>query len=104
MRWCVSPGLAALAQYHKEWDEETRAFAIKPAHDWSSHGADAFGHLAIGLQDPEAGSLSDAGGDGLRSVCESVRCGDVSAGDPHAGRGADPWEPQPTGPWDPYGR
>ena len=46
-------GLAALGQYHKDYDDETRAFALKPAHDWSSHGADAFGHLAVGLQDPE---------------------------------------------------
>lgn len=45
-------GLAALAQYHKEWDPETKSFSLKPAHDWSSHGADAFGHLAVGIEAP----------------------------------------------------
>jgi len=48
---CAS-GLAALAQYHKEWDPETKSFALKPAHDWASHGADAFGHLAVGIEAP----------------------------------------------------
>ena len=45
-------GLAALAQYHREWDEETRHFSTKEHKDWSNHGADAFGHLAVGIQEP----------------------------------------------------
>jgi hypothetical protein len=97
------PGIAALSQYHKEWDEETRAFALKPAHDWSSHGADAFGHLAVGLQDPEV---------------ERYQTQAVTTFDPYANSNdaalyrqgirmpheADPWAPQPTGDWDAYGR
>ena len=35
-------GLAALASYHKEYDEKTKMFRSYPAHDWSSHGADGF--------------------------------------------------------------
>src|SRR6185295_1192727 len=35
-------GIEALRQYHYEWDEDTKAFGLKPEHDWSSHTADAF--------------------------------------------------------------
>jgi hypothetical protein len=35
-------GLNALANYHKEYDDDRKEFKPKPFHDWSSHGADAF--------------------------------------------------------------
>lgn len=35
-------GVAALMQYHFEYDEERKDFKKIPLHDWSSHAADAF--------------------------------------------------------------
>lgn len=46
-------GLEALRQYRREYDENKRTFKPTPLHDWSSHDADAFRYLAIGLE-PEA--------------------------------------------------
>jgi phage terminase large subunit len=40
-------GLEALRQYHYEYDDETKMFAGKPEHDWSSHTADAFRYAAV---------------------------------------------------------
>lgn len=40
-------GVEALKQYHYAWDEEKRTFAGKPAHDWSSHTADAMRYAAL---------------------------------------------------------
>jgi hypothetical protein len=42
----VAQGLAALRQYHYEYDEEKKTFSPKPFHDWSSHAADAWRYLA----------------------------------------------------------
>lgn len=42
-------GLECLRQYHKEYDEERKIYKNKPEHDWSSHGADAFRTLAVGI-------------------------------------------------------
>lgn len=39
-------GREALAWYHEKRDEE-RGIGLGPEHDWSSHGADAFGAMAI---------------------------------------------------------
>jgi phage terminase large subunit len=44
-------GLDALASYHKEWDDKANCFKDKPAHDWSSHAADAFRYFAVGFQE-----------------------------------------------------
>jgi phage terminase large subunit len=48
-----SAGLEALAAYHEKRDEK-RALGLGPAHDWSSHGADAFGLMAISYESPSA--------------------------------------------------
>lgn len=40
-------GIEALRQYHREWDQDRRAFKDSPAHDWSSHAADAFRYGAV---------------------------------------------------------
>lgn len=45
-------GLDALRQYQKEWDEKNRCFSLRPKHDWTSHGSDAFRYLAQGLKAP----------------------------------------------------
>jgi len=45
-------GLEALRQYRRGYDERLKAFRGRPLHDWTSHAADAFRYLAMGL--PEA--------------------------------------------------
>ena len=42
----VAEGVEALRAYHYEYDEEKKSFSPRPAHDWSSHTADAFRYLA----------------------------------------------------------
>ena len=44
-------GLNCLRQYHKVYDEERKCFKLRPEHDWSSHGADAFRTLAVAWQE-----------------------------------------------------
>jgi hypothetical protein len=44
----TEPGLAALEQYQREWDDDKRAFKLTPLHNWTSHFADAFRYLAQG--------------------------------------------------------
>ncbi len=39
-------GLAALGWYHEKKDEN-RGIGLGPEHDWSSHGADAYGLMSI---------------------------------------------------------
>jgi phage terminase large subunit len=46
-------GLEALGWYHEKMDE-TRQVGLGPEHDWSSHGADAFGLLALSYEAPRA--------------------------------------------------
>ena len=47
-------GIAALQAYRRERDEARRTFKPKPAHDWSSHGADALRTFAMGFGDDSA--------------------------------------------------
>ena len=47
-------GLEALKQYRREWDEKGQVFRARPLHDWSSHAADAFRYLALGIRDDGA--------------------------------------------------
>jgi len=44
-------GLECLRQYHRSYNERTRSFRASPVHDWSSHAADAFRYLAVGLRE-----------------------------------------------------
>lgn len=46
-------GLDALRSYHKEWDEKLRMWKARPKHDWSSHAADSFLHLAVAMRSAE---------------------------------------------------
>jgi hypothetical protein len=48
-RDACAQGLAALRHYRRDYDERLRAYRSRPVHDWSSHGADAFRYLAVGL-------------------------------------------------------
>lgn len=49
-RITVANGLEALSWYHEKWDDE-RDVGLGPEHDWSSHGADAYGLMAIVAED-----------------------------------------------------
>ena len=44
-------GRAALGWYHEKRDE-TRNIGLGPEHDWSSHGADAFGLMCVSYEKP----------------------------------------------------
>ena len=43
-------GLDYLRQYRQEWDEKKKVFRDRPRHDYTSHAADAFRYLAVGLE------------------------------------------------------
>ena len=40
----------ALKQYRRNFDERTKTFKVKPAHDWTSHPCDAFRMMAVGYK------------------------------------------------------
>ena len=42
-------GLDYLKQYRQEWDERKKIFRDRPRHDFTSHAADAFRYLAVGM-------------------------------------------------------
>lgn len=44
-------GLDAIGWYHEKKDEE-RGIGLGPNHDWSSHGSDAFGLVAVRYREP----------------------------------------------------
>lgn len=46
----TAPGIEALGYYHEKRDE-ARGIGLGPEHDWSSHGADAFGLMCIAYDD-----------------------------------------------------
>lgn len=47
----TQPGLDALAAYHEKRDAK-RGIGLGPNHDWSSHGADAFGLMCVAYEPP----------------------------------------------------
>lgn len=46
-------GIDALRQYQKEWDDKLNMFKQRPLHDWTSHAADAFRYMALGVEMPK---------------------------------------------------
>lgn len=48
----TGPGLDALGWYHEKQDE-ARNVGLGPEHDWSSHGADAFGLMCVAYEKPK---------------------------------------------------
>lgn len=44
-------GISALGWYHEKRDEH-RNIGLGPEHDWSSHGADAFGLMCVAYEEP----------------------------------------------------
>lgn len=45
-------GRDALGWYHEKRSEDDRNIGLGPEHDWSSHGADAFGLMCVAYEDP----------------------------------------------------
>jgi phage terminase large subunit len=43
--------IEALRQYRKDYDEKHLTFKDRPLHDWTSHPADAFRYMALGIRD-----------------------------------------------------
>lgn len=50
-RMRMERGIDAIRQYQREWSDDLRTFKDRPLHDWTSHAADAFRYLALGLRD-----------------------------------------------------
>jgi phage terminase large subunit len=50
-------GREALGFYHEKKDE-ARNIGLGPEHDWSSHGCDAFGLMAIRYEEPPVKSAA----------------------------------------------
>jgi phage terminase large subunit len=40
-------GVEALRNYRSQYDDKLRIESLKPLHDWTSHGADAFRYAAV---------------------------------------------------------
>lgn len=53
------PGLNALRNYRKEWDDKRKQFKDVPYEDWSSHFADALRTTAVGFYDPKTAPPQD---------------------------------------------
>lgn len=51
----TEPGRDALGWYHEKRDED-RGIGLGPNHDWSSHGADAFGLMCFAYEEPRKSS------------------------------------------------
>lgn len=51
-------GLDALGWYHERRDD-ARGLGLGPEHDWSSHGADAFGLMCVAYEAPRAAAKID---------------------------------------------
>mgnify|MGYP001944023714 CR=1 FL=1 len=53
----TQPGIDALGWYHEKRDDD-RQIGLGPNHDWSSHGADAFGLMCVAYK-PPSGTTTD---------------------------------------------
>lgn len=47
----TAKGLECLREYKTEWDQTKRVFKNTPAHNWASHGADAWRYLSLAWQE-----------------------------------------------------
>lgn len=58
MVWFDGPttedGRDALGWYHEKMSDDEREVGLGPEHDWSSHGADSFGLMAVAYEGPPA--------------------------------------------------
>jgi phage terminase large subunit len=51
-RATTEAGRDALGAYHEKRKDEKRNIGLGPEHDWSSHGADAFGLMCVAYEEP----------------------------------------------------
>lgn len=87
-------GLDALEQYRQDWDEKHQTF--KRVHDWTSHAADAFRYLAVGLRERrDLGFQFDGAVDWDPFDLEAER--------KYVQRFGSEWGIDDTEDWDPYG-
>jgi phage terminase large subunit len=49
-------GRDALGNYHEKRSKDDRDIGLGPEHDWSSHGADAFGLMCVSHEKPRVGA------------------------------------------------
>ncbi len=49
----TEPGRDALGWYHEKKSDDERNVGLGPEHDWSSHGADAFGLMCVAYEIPQ---------------------------------------------------
>lgn len=47
-------GREALGWYHEKRSDDAREVGLGPEHDWSSHGADAFGLMCVAYEEPQS--------------------------------------------------
>ena len=52
-------GVECLQNYRRVFNEKTNSFQNRPLHDWSSHAADAFRYLALGMDTAGNGARTD---------------------------------------------
>lgn len=52
-------GLDCLREYKAEWDADARVFRKTPAHNWASHGADAWRYLSLSWKQPRPDPVVD---------------------------------------------
>lgn len=64
-------GLKALKAYHREWDEDRKAYSMTPRHDWSSHAADAMRTVGVVWKIP----APKAEREGVLSALDKTRLG-----------------------------
>jgi phage terminase large subunit len=63
--------IKCLENYRKEFDDKNNVYKLRPLHDWSSHGADAFRYMAIAVRmfvDSESAGISDKEADRLYNL------------------------------------
>jgi phage terminase large subunit len=46
-------GSKRLQHYRRDYNQRLNEFKATPVHDWASHGADAFGYLALAFKAPK---------------------------------------------------
>jgi hypothetical protein len=51
-------GINALENYHKPYNDKANVYGIRPVHDWSSHGADAFRYLTMAVNKIGSGGMT----------------------------------------------
>lgn len=52
-------GRDALGWYHEKKSDDDRNIGLGPEHDWSSHGADAFGLMCVAYEEPDEAEQED---------------------------------------------